>query len=93
MKINLLTKNFSDEVILYSPELELSESPNVAEKCFPAIGMLKNQPENNRIFFLLNSEIGEYDDFKKHPQKGIYYEALGGKEEIEKILNNKYKQF
>lgn len=86
MKINLLDKNFSHEVILYSPELELQESPNVAEKCYPAVRVMKNDPLNCEYFYLLVSEVGNYEEYERHPGKGYYYENLGGKKQIEKKL-------
>ncbi len=84
MKINILTQNFMDGAILYAPKLELPGSPNVVEKCYPAVRTSLHYPEAAEYFYILISELGNYEENSKHSNKGFYYETLGGKTEIEK---------
>jgi hypothetical protein len=72
MKINYLEKRFTDEKILYAPELELESTPAVQEKCYPAMGCLPSDPVGNyRFFYLLISEIGEYEEYENHPTRNF----------------------
>jgi len=83
MKINVLHSQqdpFS-QTILYAPELQLSESPNIAEKCFPAVRFSELYPQE--FFFILESEIGKYEEYSKYSKKPSIYSYFGGKEGLE----------
>ncbi len=84
MKINMLTKRFDGNAVFYAPELKLPEANNVAEACYPAVRIHASFPELAEYFLLLESEVGEYEEHSRHPDKGHFYKALGGKEEIER---------
>lgn len=83
MKINCLRKRFSDETILYAPELEMPEALTVAEKCYPAVAAANSDATMHRYFYILISELGEYAEYTRHSAQGIIYEALGGKAAVE----------
>ena len=82
MKINMLVKVQSplESDVLYAPELEMPESPNVAEKCYPAVRV----NDHDDFFYILSSEVGEYEEYSTHPALGLSYQSLGGKEEVER---------
>ena len=78
MRINYLEKRFTDEKILYAPELELESTPTVQEKCYPAMGCLPSDPVgNSRFFYLLISEIGEYEEYENHPTRNFIMSEWG----------------
>lgn len=80
MKIILLKRRFDSTSILYAPELKLPKALNVVERCFPAVRYCQGfEPE---YFYLLESEIGEYEEYSRHPDKAAIYSCLGGKKEI-----------
>jgi hypothetical protein len=87
MKINLLSKKFDDNRILYAPELKLPEAKNVAEKCFPAVRVHPNFIDQAEYFLLLDSEIGEYEERIRHPEKGLLFRELCGRINIERQFN------
>lgn len=82
MKIILLKRRFDSTSILYAPELKLPKALNVVERCFPAVRYCQGfEPE---YFYLLESEIGEYEEYSNHRDKAGTYSCLGGKDEIER---------
>ena len=92
MKINIL-RNQQDpfsQTILYAPELELSETNHVAEKCFPAVRFSEIYPME--YFFILESEVGSYQEYSSYPQKSIMYSYFGGKEELEQKFQNMFNK-
>lgn len=92
MKINYLKKRFSDEEILYAPGLELESTPNVQERCYPAMGCLISDPVgNSRFFYLLISEIGEYEEYEKHPTRNFIMSEWG-REDIEARFRKMYEK-
>lgn len=90
MKINVLTEpqNPFGRTILYAPELELPEAVSVAEKCYPAVNY--NDNFGSEFFFILISEIGEYEESPRIVGKGIMYDYFGGKEGLEKEFKKMY---
>ncbi len=92
MRISFLTKRFDDNKIFYAPDLELPEAKNIIEECYPAVRIHQNFVELAEYFFLLVSEIGEYEEYNKHPEKGIYFSMLGGRKEIEKRFQEMYEK-
>lgn len=62
--MKMLDKNFAHDYVIYAPELELPESFTVAEKCYPAVRVLKTDPSCYKFFYLLESELGEYDEIR-----------------------------
>jgi hypothetical protein len=66
LRLKMLDKNFAHDHIIYAPELELSETPTVAEKCYPAVRFLKADPSTHKFFYILASELGEYDEVSPH---------------------------
>ena len=92
MKINCLDKNFSDEIILYAPELELPGTGTIEEKCYPAAGFVKNDPSINRFFYLDIASIGEYAEIHSHHRKSQAWNALGGREKLESKFTAMYEK-
>ncbi|MFA5764482.1 MAG: hypothetical protein WC915_06770 [archaeon] len=83
MDFKCLSKRFSDELIIYVPDIEFPETFSIAEKCYPALRFLKNDPSNcYEYFYILESEIGECEE---HSEKisHFYTDYFGGKEKIE----------
>ena len=81
MKINLLKKRFIDYDVLYAPEFKMEETPTVAEECYPAVRI--NPQFDPEYFYLLISEVGEYEEYSNHPEKGQIMEYAGGREQLE----------
>ncbi len=91
-KINFLTKRFSTNVILYAPELKMACTQDIQEECYPAIRFHYNFPEETETFNLLASEIGEYEEYKTHPDRSlIISDYLGGRKNVEKLLIKQYE--
>lgn len=92
MRINLLYRRFDDNRILYAPELEMHGTKNVEEKCYPAVRVHPNFIDQAEYFFLLASEIGEYEERIRHPEKGFFFKELGGREKIEEKFVDLYEK-
>ena len=60
------------------------------ETCYPAVRVHPNFIDQAEYFFLLVSEIGEYEECIRHPEKGFFFKELGGREKIEEKLVEKY---
>ena len=92
MKINVLhnQQDPNSQTILYAPELELSEAVHVAEKCFPAVRFSEIYPQE--YFFILESEIGDYQEYSSYPQKSVIYSYFGEKEGLEEKLQEMYNK-
>jgi hypothetical protein len=86
--IRLLEKRFLDAYVLYAPELVMPGTPAVAEPCFPAIGIVKTcDPLLTTLpYYILISELGEYEEYRSHPALGYIYAAFGGREKLWQTL-------
>ena len=92
MKINVLHNQqdpFS-QTILYAPELKLPETNHVAEKCFPAVRFSELYPQE--YFFILESEIGQYEEYSRYSKKPSIYSYFGGKEGLEQKFQEMYNE-
>lgn len=89
MIINLLVTNeHAASNVLYAPELEMPETPRVAEICYPAVRV--NDYED--YFYILESELGKYEEYNNHQSLGSAYNLLGGKGEVEKRFADIYQK-
>jgi len=85
--IRLLDERFSDSYVLYAPELEMPETPDVAERCFPSIAISKTcDPYFTASYYILESELGQYEEYRCHPALGPIYAAFGGKDKLWQAL-------
>ena len=97
MKINLLNQpqNPYSETILYAPELEIPETDNIAEKCYPAVRF--SQIYEQEFFLILESELGKYEEYSRYPSKHEIYSYFNGKKGLEQkfqeIYDNQKKWF
>lgn len=89
MKIMLLKKRFEDAEVLYTPELELPETKTVAEICYPAVRFY-NYSIEPEYFFILASEVGEYEAYSRCFDRNFALSELGGKEKVERKLRKMY---
>ena len=90
MDIILMRARFADYDILYSPELEMPSSPNIQGKCYPAVmvdSTLQFEPE----YFYLH-EFGDFEEYRRHPDKGLIYQYLGGKKNVVTKFQNMHRQ-
>lgn len=90
MKINILTQpqNPFTRTILYAPELELPEAVSIAEKCYPAVNY--SEEFGMDFFFILESELGAYEESGYAAGKGTMYSYFGGKDGLEKKFREMY---
>jgi hypothetical protein len=92
MKINVLhnSQNPNSQTILYAPELELPEAIHIAEKCFPAVRFSERFAQE--YYLILESEIGEYQEYSRYPNKATIYSYFGGKEGLEQKFQEMYNR-
>ncbi len=90
MNIMILTQrqNPFGKDILYAPELE-TKHLNIVAKVYPAVYYHIGEPE---YFMIADEQIGEYEEQSRHPEKGLLYECLGGKAEIERRFREMYEK-
>ena len=82
VQYRLLEKRFSDSYVLYDAAQQRPEASTVAEKCFPAIKIDKRMQYEPEYFFILISELGEYEEHKSHPMIGAIVKRAGGAEAL-----------
>ena len=87
MQILYMNQTSSDLALLYSPELKLNESLASAGYSHPAVSFNPNYPQETcRYFYLLDSKISDYVEYRDHYWKEFLYTILGGRERLESSL-------